>query len=248
MNSICLATIRDDVYDDMDIIPVPMLERLFSIGKTRTPEEVFYKRVQKALLTFERYYPYKTTLKLPKVQCSTNLIEGSWVDTYFGETSDNVIVFYDNTEQVFFNLIDEKDLQMIPLAVKRLQHNLTVSHPSDFRQFDYQKPKLIGPGVRSYEYFSGLFKYPVIWDKRNSDVLKLENCWLLLMYYGDDVYRTFRAQVVSTLCEYLMNLKDNFELPGLPINVFNAIPKIKDEADKLLQTEYSQAQVSWGWD
>lgn len=249
MNKISLATIRDEIYDDLDIIPVPMLERLFSIGKTRTPEEVFLSRVKMTLLEFERYYPVKKTLKCPQVQCFTAEVDkDSWVALYYNESRGSYIKFYDNTEQVFYNLLDESELQMIPLAVKRLQMSFGVSHPTDYRQFEYQKPYLYGSGLQNYKYFSGLFKYPVIVDKKDTEVLKLEKAWILLMYHGDDTYRTFRNALLCKICDYISDLKENFDVPGLPINVFNALSKIKDRAERLVQMEYSQAGVSWGWD
>jgi hypothetical protein len=248
MNKVNLTTLRDAIYDDLAIIPVPMLERLFAIGKTRTPEEVFLSRVKASLLDFERYYPVKLTLKCPAVQCLTSEISGTWVETYYQEGGAKYITFYDNVEQVFYNLLPERDLSMIPLAVKRLQMNYGVSHPSDYRQFEYQKPNLYGAGIGNYPYYSGLFKYPVIVDKRNTNVVKLENCWVLFLFEGDDTYRTFKKQLLVKVCDYLMDLKGNFQIAGVPIEALGSLQQIRDRADRLLQIEYSQAAVSWGWD
>lgn len=249
MNKVSLATIRDEIYNDLAIIPVPMLERLFSIGKTRTPEEVILSRVKATLLTFERYYPVKKTLKCPQVKCFTaGVTKDSWVAQYYNESGGNYIKFYDNTEQVFYNLLPESELQMIPLAVKRLQMNFGVSHPTDYRQFEYQKPYLYGAGLTNYPYFSGLFKYPVIVDKKDTDVLQLDKAWVLFLFNGDDTYRTFKKALLCDICDYILDLKENFDIPGLPINVFQALNKIKDRAERLVQMEYTQAGVSWGWD
>jgi len=249
MNKVCLTQIRDDIYNELKIIPIPMLERIFSIGKSRTPEEVILACVKSTLLTFERYYPVKLTLKCPAVQCFTaEATPESWVNLYYGESGGNYIKFYDNVEQVFYNLLPESELQMIPLAVKRLQMSFGVSHPTDYRQFEYQKPYLYGAGLQSYPYFSGIFKYPVIVDKRDTDVVKLEKCWVLFLFYGDDTYRTFKAALVCRVIDEIMDLKENFDIPGLPINVFNALPKIRERAERLVQMEYTQAGVSWGWD
>lgn len=248
MNKVSLMTLRESVYDDLAIIPIPVLDRLFSIGKTRTPEDVFLSRVKVALLEFERYYPVKLTLKCPAVKCMTAEIKDTWVGTYYQEGSANYIQFYDNVEQVFYNLLPERDLAMIPLAVKRLQMSFGVSHPTDYRQFEYQKPYLYGSGIGNFPYYSGLFKYPVIVDKRDSEVTKLDKAWVLFLYEGDDVYRTFKAQLVVTICDYLLDLKGNFQIAGVPIEALGSLQQIRDRKEKLLQTEYSQAAVSWGWD
>ena len=68
------------------------------------------------------------------------------------------------------------------------------------------------------------------------------------MPYGNDTYRTFKAALICRICDAITDTKDNFELPGIPINIFGGIPKIRDRYDRLVQIEYSQAQVSWGWD
>ena len=249
MNKISVATLRDAVYSELAILPVPTLERLFKVGRTESAEEVILAEVKSALTSFERYYPLKKTLKLPHVQCSvTDISDTTWATKFFSGPSSNFIKFYDNTEQVFYNLLDESDLQMVPLSVKRLQMNFGVSHPTDYRGFEYQKPILYGQGLANYGYYSGLFKYPVIVDKRESNVLDLNKAWVLFMYYGDDTYRTFKAALVCKFCDYILDLKDNFEIPGLPINMLNSVSRVRDRFDRLLQMEYGQAQVSWGWD
>lgn len=247
MNKINLKFLIDEVYDELHILPAPTIERILSIGRTKTADEILLSIVKSTLLEFERYYPYKTTLKLPKVICSTNEVGDSWVNQYYQEST-GYIKFYDNVEQVFYNLLDESELSMIPLQVKRLQHSRNVSHPTDFRNFEYQQPNLYSPSLGSFPYYSGLFKYPVIVDKRNTEVTKLENSWLLLMPYGNDTYRTFKADLIVHICDAIIEVKENFEVPGVPIQIFGAIPKIRDRFDRLVQTEFSQAHVSWGWD
>lgn len=248
MNKINFQTIQNDVYDQLSIIPVPMITRLFEVGRSRTADEVFISIIEQVLLDFERYYPVKLTLKLPKVQCSKSEVKGSWVDTYYQDNPSSVIKFYDNSEQVFYNLLPESDLALIPLAVKRLQNSFGVSHPTDYRRFEYQIPYLYGVSVNSFRYYSGIFKYPIIKDMKNTNVVKLENTWMLLMPYGNDTWRTFKAACVVKVCDYILDLKENFDIPGVPINVFGALNKIRDRFDRLVQTEYSQALVSWGWD
>lgn len=251
MNYVKASTIRDDIYNSLAIIPIPMLERIFSIGKSRTPEEVILNNIKAVLLQFERYYPVRLTLKCPKVSCFGTEIPdnlGSWAFNFYGLNNKNYIKFYDNTEQVFFNLLPEADLQMIPLAVKRLQMSFGVSHPSDYRQFTYHKPYLYGTGLVNFPYYSGIFKYPVIVDKRDSDVVDLDKSYVLFLFHGDDTYRTFRSAMVMKICDYILDIKENFEIPGIPINVFQSLNKIRDREDRLVQMEYSQAATSWAWD
>lgn len=247
MNKIKLSELIEEVYDELHILPAPTLQRILSIGQTRTSDEILLSIVKSTLLEFERYYPYRTILKLPAVRCTKSEVGDSWVNTYYQEGG-NYIKFYDNVEQVFFNLLPESELSMIPLAVKRLQHSRMVSHPTDFRNFRYEIPNLYGASIGTFSYYSGLFKYPVIVDKRDTDVVKLENCWLLLMPYGNDTYRTFKADLIVHICDAVTEIKENFELPGIPIQIFGAIPKIRDRFNQLVQMEFNQAHTSLGWD
>jgi hypothetical protein len=253
MNKICFSKIRDDVYFNMKILPITTIERLFTTSRRLTPDEVFIEIVKQSLLEFERYYPVKLTLKTPNVKCGVNDIgfnnnQVSWVNKYYQEDDQSIIKFYDNSEQVFYGLIPESDLELIPLAVKRLQHNFGVSHPTDYRNFEYQNPYLYGASVTSYAYFAGLFKWPVIEDKRNSEVRLIDKTWLLLMPYGNDTYRTLRSLVTRDCCDYILDLKNNFTLPGVPVEVFNGLSQIRERHDQLVQKEFNSAQVSWGWD
>jgi hypothetical protein len=247
MNKINLENLISEVYSELRILPAPQIQSILRIGNTLTADEILLDIIKSTLLEFERYYPVKKTLKLPAVKCSTNIIDGTWVDSYYGDNP-NCIVFYDNVEQVFFNLLPESDLAMIPLAVKRLQMSPVPSHPTDYRQFEYQSPNLYGVQIGSYRYYSGLFKYPVIVDMRNTEVVQLKNSWLLLMPYGNDTYRTFKSDLIVHVCDAILDVKDNFEVPGIPVNIFGAIPKIRDRHQELVRIEFSQAQISWGWD
>lgn len=250
MNKINLFKFKEDIYLALSVLPISDLDRLLEFNKKYTADEVFINIVKDTLLTFERYYPYRTTLKLPAVVCYDNDVgaDGSWVQTYYLESSGRRIKFYDNIPQVFYNIIPEDELSMIPLQVKALKNNRITDHPSLERNFKYERPYLYGITLGSFRYYSGLFQWPVFVDLKCTNVTQLERSWILLMDEGTNVYRTFKYAMIVRICEYIQNLKNNFSLPGLPVEVFGSLEQVASRYREIVQMEYTQALSSWGWD
>lgn len=222
---------------------------MLEFNKRYTYHQVFINLVEDTLLRFEKHFPLKLTLKLPKVACSVDSNEGdNWTNLYYKSGSDTVIKFYENYEAVFYNLLDESDLALIPLEVKRLQMGFTTDHPSGYRIFKYNRPYLVGNALLSFNYYSGIFKYPILSDTRDTDVVTLDKSWILLMEEGTDTYRIFKAAMIVKICEYIKALKNNFQLPGIPIEVFGALDDIARPYSDLVQTEYSNSVNSDLWD
>lgn len=250
MNKLNLLEFKEDIYFTLSILPIEDIDELLGFNPKFTATEVFKNIVEDALLTHEKYFPYKATLKIPALKNINSEVDvpGSWVHTYFMEGDDKYVEFYDNVEQVFFNLLPESSLSMIPLQVKGLKNTWVTNHPTISRNFSYERPNLFGVGISSFKYYSGLFSYPVISDMRNTEVLDLSKTWILFIDKGTDNYRVFKSAMIVRICEYIRNLKNNFVLPGLPLEVFGALDEVMNKYKQLVDVEYSSSLNSLGWD
>lgn len=249
MNKIKLSDFKNDLYLTMSVLPIDDIDELLEFNSKFTAAEVFKNIIEDTLLTHEKYFPYKATLKLPNYLSITG--EGdqeSWVTTYYMESDGKYIPFSSNVEQVFFGLLPETDLNMVPLAIKGLKNTWVTNHPTVGRNFSYERPNLFGVGITSFRYYSGIFQYPVISDTRTESTISLDKTWILFMDKGTDNYRVFKSAMIVRLCEYIQNLKNNFTLPGLPIEVFGSLNEIMNKYKELVQVEYSSSLNSLGWD
>lgn len=242
---------KEDIYLTLSTLPLTNIDRLLEFNKKYTAAQVFMSIIKDMLLDYERAYPYRTVLKLPQPTClSTKGSYGdSWTNVYYkDDTANYKVTFYDNSLQVFYGLLPEDDLSLVPIEIKRLQVGRQVDHPSGCRQFDYEAPVLRGSSLSNYNYYSGIFSYPVIEDMKDTDVLDLKRCWILLIRKNSNVYRTFKHIMVVRICEYILNLKENYTLPGLPVEVFGSLNKVADRYREIVEKEMNSALTSIGWD
>lgn len=250
MNKLNLLEFKNDIYFTLSVLPIEDIDDLLAFNPKFTAAEVFRNIVEDTLLIHEKYFPYKATLKLPSVRNINTEIQSqtSWVSTYYQEGEGSYIPFHDNTEQVFYGLLPEFDLSMIPLQIKGLKNTWVTNHPTIGRNFSYERPNLFGVGINSYKFYSGLFQYPVISDMRDSEVLSLSKVWILFIDKGTDNYRILKSAMIARICEYILNLKNNFTLPGLPIEVFGALDEVAARYKQLVDIEYTSSLTSLGWD
>jgi len=212
----------DQIYDDavriLALIGVYNIPQMFAIDPDWPPRRTQRTLVERANATFSRHFPLFYMQKV-------HIVKGQYTFT-------NNITSYIN------NSIPPRDITLVPDAVVSLTPTSIITAKFGLYKFAYQPPTLY---MTSMPYMSGLLcaktlcKYPLVFDDNNiaNDA----------MYFIDRVtplYDIFIKQIVLDIAEYIIALKNNYQLTNLPIEVFAGLENKVGDLKSELETLYNE--------
>jgi len=212
----------DEIYDDavriLSLIGVYNISQLFAIDPDWPPRRTQRTLIERANATFSRHFPLFYIQRV-------NIYRGQY-------TFRNNILDYIN------NNIQPRDITLVPDAVVSLTSTSIITAKYGLYKFAYQPPTLY---MTSMPYMSGvlcaktLCKYPLVFDDNN-----IANDAMYFMDRVTPLYDIFIKQVVLDIAEYIIALKNNYQLTNLPIEVFLGLENKVGDLKSELETLYNE--------
>lgn len=204
--------------------------------------EVFYTIVRDALNTYEYYYPL---CRIQKVFIEVDSISRR------GK-------YYPNFEAYLNNALDEDDITLEIASCQGLAYNGYVNTQWPLRNFRFENGEFSDFWYTQGTYWANcICKRPFPEDfirtrESKGDGQKeaepADNCAIFFMKSNQDTqYTIFRDQVYCEVCRYIMNIRKNFALSNMPIELFQGLEEDFNRIDSKLQNIYQQAHKSSYW-
>jgi len=212
----------DQIYDDavriLALIGVYNIPQMFAIDPDWPPRRTQRTLVERANATFSRHFPLFYIQRV-------HIVKGQYA-------------FTNNIMSYITNSITPREITLIPDAVVSLTPTSIITAKFGLYKFAYQPPTVY---MTSMPYMSGLLcaktlcKYPLVFDNNNiaNDA----------MYFIDRVtplYDVFIKQIVLDIAEYIIALKNNYQLTNLPIEVFAGLENKVGDLKSELETLYNE--------
>lgn len=207
MDKVTLKDIRKDVFRRSTLIAIPNLKNLLALNDEFSPQEVFFGIVKDALQTFEKYFPLYHQSKV-----------------YIDADDNKVYKFTDNFEAWLNGGIAEDTISLVPTSILYIGNttNTVVQKP---RRWRYDPPYL-----REFWLFAQPYwvfcttNRPIIEDYDSTTGEFTDKCAIYFLTKDlGSMYKVFRDQVYVEFCRYLINIKKNFSLQNLPLEVFQGL-------------------------
>lgn len=208
MDKILLKDLKRDTFRRSALLCIPDINNLFSLNDDYTPQEIFFGIVKDALKVYEKWLPiYLQT----KVYIEPDNMNGTFQ-------------FKDNFSGYINGSVPEDMICLIPSAITSLSKG-GWNDSCNSIQYRYYPPRLSEFWYYPSTYFmSYLANRPIVesYDEKSKDFT--DDCAVYFMTKDtSSESRIFLDQVYVELCRYIINLKKNFALNNLPIDMFGGL-------------------------
>lgn len=214
------------------LITIPRLSELLEFNNEFSHDQVFYGIALDALDKFKYYYPL-------------NRIQKSFLTV---DESKRILRLEDNFKDYENGIITEDQLFLLPTAVVGISYNSTVSSIFPLRNFKYDD------GVFSdFWYPSGTYwmhaicnyPFPEHFDEKGEAT---DKCAIYFMEKDSGPrFKTFKDQLYVEFCRYIWNIRQNFQLQNLPIDVFQGLQDDSQRVQADLDRIYENALTASAW-
>lgn len=240
---VMLTDIYKDTFRRSSLISIPNMSELLQVPNSEFSRwEIFYTIVRDSLNTFEYYYPLA---RIQKVFLEVDSISRR------AKYSPNFGAYLNG-------VLDEDDITLEIASCQGLAYNGYVNTQWPLRNFRFDN------GVFSdFWYSQGTYwancickrPFPEIFIRSEKskgqgqgEAYPDDKCAIYFMQQNiDSTYTIFRDQVYCEVCRYVMNIRKNFALPNMPIELFQGLEEDFNRVDGKLQNIYQQAHKSSYW-
>ena len=213
---VTLNTIMDDAMRIMSAIGVYRVDDLFAIDPDYPPQHTKRTIIERSNATVSRHFPLYYIQRI-------HVVNGRYT-------------FVDNFQDYINNVIQPHEVTLIPDAVVSISPTPMITPKFGTYKFIYQPPTLVTMyPITITAYAKTLCKYKLYYDNNNID-----NDAVYFMDKNTPVYDIFIKQVVMDIAYFISNLKNNYQLTELPIEVFAALENIQSELRTELETLYNE--------
>lgn len=236
MEKVELKTLYKDLSRRSTLVAIPKVVDILDVpGGEHTKWEIMYSIVRDSLQNFERYYPLNLLQKLHIV-----------LDPITSRS--NYIV--NNFDQYLKGEIQEEDIQITPEAVYSVGSSrgyYGYSTPS-FRP-KYEGGYFIDLSLQTGVYYAETVckrPFPEVYDEVTGE--PTEKCAIYFMTRDlDSTYSIFNDEMYLNFCRYIISIKKNIFLQGMPIELFQGLEEDYNRIDNQLQNTYMSALTSSYW-
>lgn len=230
MNSVKLSDLKRMIFRRAAILPIPGLGELLSLNDDISADEILYELIRVGLRRFEFCNPLVTTSKV-----------------YIDKTKENRFEFINNFDAYLEGRVPEDLIEMIPQSIIGIGLTPNMISQELHRRIVYDRPVLsnflFSTGVY---YVRAIYDRPIIEDydeetKKFSDKARI---YYIIPNVGSD-YMKFEDFIYVEVLRYIHNLKTNMEVPGLPIQIFNAVDSTFNKLESELE-QYSTSSLNNG--
>jgi len=213
---VTLNNVIDDAIRIMSAIGVYRVDDLFAIDPDYPPQHTKRTIIERSNATVSRHFPL---YYIQKVQ----IVNGRYT-------------FVDNFDDYINNRITAQEVTLIPDAVVSISPVHMITPKFGQFKFVYQPPNLITMfPLNTIAYAKTLCKYRLYYDNNN-----INNDAIYFIDKNTPIYDIFIKQVVMDIAYFISNLKNNYQLSDLPIEVFAALENIQSELRSELETLYNE--------
>jgi len=240
---ITLKELYKDVFRRSTLVSIPDLSELLQVPNSEFSKwEIFFTIVKDALNAYEFHYPL---CKIQKVFIEVNPL------SRIGRYNPNFGAYLNG-------VLSEDDITLEIASCQGLAYNGYINSQWPLRNFRFENGEF-----SDFWYTSGLYwancicKRPLIEDYVRTEDSKGEGCKeaeptdKCAIYFMkkdlDTQYVIFRDQVYLEVCRYLIDIKKNFNLSNMPIELFQGLEEDFNRIDNKLQNIYQQAHKSSYW-
>jgi len=227
-----------DTFKRSTLIAIPNISELLVVPNSEFSKwEIFVQIIREALNNWEYYYPLYRTQRI--------YIE---VDSVSRKAK-----YFPNFEAYLKGILDEENVTLEIMSCQGLAYNGYVNSQYPLRNFRFENGEFLDFWYTTNNYWGNcLCKHPLIEDYLRADGKQCtgltDNCCIYYMSPNqDNQFKIFRDQVYVELCRYLMNIKKNFNLQNMPVELFQGLEEDFNKVDGDLQNKYQQAFKSSPW-
>lgn len=232
MEKVELKTLYKDLTRRSTLIAIPSVVDILEVPNGEHSKwEIMYSIIRDSLQTFERYYPMFLIQKLHIV-----------VDPITSRSRRIV----NNFNQYLKGEITEDEIQITPEAV------LTIGNTNGFSGYDspsYEGGYFFNSYIQTGVYYAEtICKRPFPEDFDEVTKEPTEKCAVYYMSRDlDSVYSIFNDEIYLNFCRYIISIKKNIYLQGLPIELFQGLEEDYNRLDNQQQNIYMSALTSSYW-
>lgn len=232
MEKVTLKTLYRDLSRRSTLIAFPNTVDLLEIeGGEFTKWEVFYSIIRDSLQNFEYYYPLNIIQKIHVV-----------VDpnTYVSRE------IFNNFDQYLKGEVTEDDIQITPSSVQGISQGGFAFGMGINRSINYEGNRFynfpFGTGVY-YAQTTCRRPFPEIYDEVTKE--PTDQCAVYYMQRDQDSqYSIFNDEIYLNFCKYILSIKKNVMLQGMPIELFQGLEEDYNRLEGQLQNTYMTSMPS----
>jgi hypothetical protein len=227
-----------DTFKRSTLIAIPNISELLVVPHSEFSKwEIFCQIVREALNKWEYYYPLERVQKI-------------YIEVDY---SSRIGKYFPNFESYLKGILDEDSITLEIMSCQGLAFNGYVNSQYPLRNFRFVNNQFTDMWYSTQVYWGNcLCKHPLVEDYLRVDGKQCtgftDNCCIYFMSPNqDNTFTMFRDQVYVELCRYLVNIKQNFNLQNMPVDLFQGLENDFNRVDSELQNKYQQAYKGSGF-
>jgi hypothetical protein len=235
MEKVLLSKLKLDLFKRSTLIGVPNLDDLLSVNDVVKPNEIFFELIKNALLDYEHWQPLTLTQK-------------TYLDP---DTLSRQVTLVSNMEAYLEGIVTESQLNLVPNSIVKIGYGNFMGSANGYRRFDYNNPPYLKEfwlSAGTYQLV-GVFSYPII--EKYTDESKTEfhdqSAIYHMRYNAGQIYKKFYDLCFLTILRYVVTMKMNLNITGLPIDIFSGIEaevqRLGSELDSYFTNSTSSGQL-----
>ena len=231
---VTLKDLYKDTFRRSALIAIPNISEMLEVDSSAFHKwEIFYTIVKDALKDFEYHYPL-------------SIVQRTWIDV---DSQTRVATLTDNFEGYLNGILSEDQIFILPSDVVSISTSYYTVSTYPLRNFIYVPPRLTEMWYGSGVYFTNCVCRRPFFEEY--DPVTLEPTDRCAVYYlckdSNTEYNIFRDEVFCKLGRYLLNVKKNMMLQGMPIELFGGLEEEVQKIEGKLENIYQSALTSSNW-
>lgn len=217
-----IDTLKQKIIRRSMLLQVPYLFDLMGINKAYTSDQVLSFNLEKAIQEFEYYNPLIRHF-------NSNL---QW-------DSEGQYQFCNNFSGFLRGLVPEKYIELIPNSIIGFTKGPNYIPNTYIREFNYDRPTLKNYGLAAGVYLvKGIYNRPFVINFDSAMNITSDSAIYYMANHDTVDTLRFTDQVMMTILDYLLQMKNNMTLPNMPVDLFQGVEAAYAKLEEVVKDYY----------